>query len=46
MFKKPPKLCRVTLTKRNTGMHKLDSPEAIAAKIVETMEKEVAVEFL
>jgi hypothetical protein len=43
---KPPKLRKVTHTKRQTNIHKLDSPEAIAAKIVETIEKGIAVEFL
>jgi NADP-dependent 3-hydroxy acid dehydrogenase YdfG len=45
-FQKPPKWRKVTQTKRQTDMHKLDSPEAIAAKIVETIEKGIAVEFL
>jgi NADP-dependent 3-hydroxy acid dehydrogenase YdfG len=45
-FQKPPKRRTVTQTKRQTDMHKLDSPEAIAAKIVETIEKGIAVEFL
>ncbi|MGA3287138.1 MAG: SDR family NAD(P)-dependent oxidoreductase [Bacteroidota bacterium] len=43
---KPPKRRKVTHTKRQNDMHKLDSPEAIAAKIVETIEKGIAVEFL
>jgi len=45
-FQKPPKRREVTHTKRQTDVHKLDSPEAIAAKIVETIEKGIAVEFL
>ncbi len=45
-FQKSPKRRTVTQTKRQTDMHKLDSPEAIAAKIVETIEKGIAVEFL
>ena len=45
-IQKPPKRRKVTYTKRQTDMHKLDSPEAIAAKIVETIEKGIAVEFL
>jgi NADP-dependent 3-hydroxy acid dehydrogenase YdfG len=43
---KPPKRLEVTHTKRQTDIHKLDSPEAIAAKIVESIEKGIAVEFL
>ena len=46
MFNKPPKLSKVTHTKRQTDIHKLDSPEAIAAKIVETIEKGITVEFI
>jgi len=45
-FQKPPKRRTVTQTKRQTDTHKLDSPEAIAAKIVETIEKGIAIEFL
>jgi Short-chain alcohol dehydrogenase of unknown specificity len=41
-----PKLRKVTHTKRQTDIHKLDSPESIAAKIVESIEKGIAVEFL
>lgn len=42
---KPSKRHKVTHTKRQTHIHKLDSVEAIAAKIVETIEKGIAVEF-
>jgi NADP-dependent 3-hydroxy acid dehydrogenase YdfG len=42
----PPKRRKVRHTKRQTDNYKLDSPEAIAAKIVETIEKGIAVEFL
>jgi NADP-dependent 3-hydroxy acid dehydrogenase YdfG len=45
-IQKPPKRSKVTHTKRQTDIHKLDSPEAIAAKIVESIEKGIAVEFL
>ncbi|MGD0589581.1 MAG: SDR family NAD(P)-dependent oxidoreductase [Bacteroidota bacterium] len=45
-FQKLPKRREVTHTKRQTDVRKLDSPEAIAAKIVETIEKGIAVEFL
>jgi len=41
-----PSRNRVTHTKRQTDIGKFDSPEAIAAKIVETIEKGIAVEFL
>ena len=43
---KPPKRRKVTHTKRQTDIRKLDSPEAIAAKIVDTIEKGIAVNFL
>jgi NADP-dependent 3-hydroxy acid dehydrogenase YdfG len=42
----PPKRRKVIHTKRQTDIHKLDSPESIAAKIVESIEKGIAVEFL
>jgi NADP-dependent 3-hydroxy acid dehydrogenase YdfG len=45
-IQKPLKRLEVTHTKRQTDIHKLDSPEAIAAKIVESIEKGIAVEFL
>jgi hypothetical protein len=41
-----PKRRKVTHTKHQTDMHKPDSSEAIAAKIVEAIEKGIAVEFL
>jgi short-subunit dehydrogenase len=43
---KLPKQRKVTHAKRQTNVHKFNSPEAIAAKIVETIEKGIAVEFL
>jgi NADP-dependent 3-hydroxy acid dehydrogenase YdfG len=43
---KPQKQRKVIHAKRRTEAHKLDSPKAIAAKIVETIEKGIAVQFL
>jgi NADP-dependent 3-hydroxy acid dehydrogenase YdfG len=43
---KLPKRRKVTHTKRQANTHKPDSSEAIAAKIVEAIEKGIAVEFL
>jgi NADP-dependent 3-hydroxy acid dehydrogenase YdfG len=43
---KSPKRRKVTHIKRQTDINKYNSPEAIAAKIVETIEKGIAVEFL
>jgi NADP-dependent 3-hydroxy acid dehydrogenase YdfG len=43
---KPPKRRKVAHTKRRTDIYKTHSPEAIAAKIVDTIEKGIAVEFL
>lgn len=43
---KPPNRRTVTHTKRLADMPKLDSPEAIAAKIVDTIENGIAVDFL
>jgi NADP-dependent 3-hydroxy acid dehydrogenase YdfG len=37
---------KVTHTKRRIDIHKPNSPEAVAAKIIETIEKGIAVEFL
>lgn len=45
-IQKSPKRRKVTHTKRRTDLHKPHSPEAIAAKIVDTIEKGIAVEFL
>jgi len=43
---KPLKRRKVKHKKRRTEMHKLGSPETIASKIVETIEKGIAVQFL
>jgi NADP-dependent 3-hydroxy acid dehydrogenase YdfG len=37
---------KVTHTKRRIDIHKPNSPEAVAAKIIETIDKGIAVEFL
>ncbi len=44
-IQKPSKRRKVTHTKHQAHMHKHNSSEAIAAKIVETIEKGIAVEF-